>query len=270
MPSEPDAPQSAVGEPRLAVFFDLDRTIIEGSSISQFGIAAWRAGIIDIRHMGTELIRGLLFDWIGESEGVADETLPKILATIKGKHRSEMMELRGPLVAKMLEEARPETLRLLGLHARMGRDCYVVSASAIEIVEKLAEELGFTGAIATEAEVVDGVYTGRLVEPFRHGAEKARAIAELAAQNNYDLTLSFAYGDSHHDLPMLELVGIPIAVNPDSKLAEIAYERGWPVVQFAKPHHVAVRRLRTGTALGVAFAAGVLSRRAIGSLVKGR
>ena len=80
-------------EPRLAVFFDLDRTIIEGSSISQFGMAAWRAGLIDPTKMGTQLIRGLLFDWIGESEGVADETLPKILETIKGKKQSEMMQL---------------------------------------------------------------------------------------------------------------------------------------------------------------------------------
>ena len=247
-------------EPRLAVFFDLDRTIIEGSSISQFGMAAWRAGLIDPTKMGTQLIRGLLFDWIGESEGVADETLPKILETIKGKKQSEMMQLRGPLVERMLAEARPETLRLLGLHAKMGRDCYVVSASAIEIVGELAERLGFAGAIATEAEVVDGVYTGRLVQPFRHGEEKARAIAQLAQEKNYDLSLSFAYGDSFHDLPMLELVGIPIAINPDSKLADVAYERGWPVVQFAKPHHVLLRRLKIGAALGAAFAAGVWMR----------
>lgn len=261
MDAEPTSGGQPGQEPQPAVFFDLDRTIIEGSSISQFGMAAWRAGLIDPKKMGTQLIRGLLFDWIGESEGVADEALPKILETIKGKRRSEMMELRGPLVEKMLAEARPETLRLLGFHAQMGRDCYVVSASAIEIVGKLAEELGFTGAIATEAEVVDGVYTGRLVQPFRHGTEKARAIAQLAEDNNYDLSLSFAYGDSFHDLPMLELVGIPIAVNPDSKLADVAYERGWPVVQFAKPHYVAVRRLRVGVGLGAAFAAGVATKR---------
>ncbi len=248
-------------EPHLAVFFDLDRTIIEGSSISQFGMAAWRAGLIDPKKMGMHLIRGLLFDWIGESEGVADETLPKILKTIKGKKQSEMMELRGPLVERMFAEARPETLRLLGLHAKMGRDCYVVSASAIEIVGELAERLGFAGAIATEAEVIDGVYTGRLVQPFRHGEEKARAIARLAEEKDYDLSLSFAYGDSFHDLPMLELVGIPIAVNPDAKLADVAYERGWPVVQFAKPHHVMLRRLKTGAALGAAFAAGAVSMR---------
>lgn len=248
-------------EPRLAVFFDLDRTIIEGSSISQFGMAAWRAGLIDPTKMGTQLIRGFLFDWIGESKDVADDTLPRILETIKGKKQSEMMALRGPLVERMLAEARPETLRLLELHARMRRDCYVVSASAIEIVSKLAEKLGFTGAIATEAEVIDGVYTGRLVEPFRHGEEKARAIARLANERDYDLSLSFAYGDSHHDLPMLELVGIPIAVNPDSKLADVAYERGWPVVQFAKPHHVAARRLKGGATIGAAFAAGVATGR---------
>ena len=252
---------SGAPEPRIAVFFDLDRTIIEGSSISQFGMAAWRAGIIDLRHVWTELGRAVLFGVIGESKNVADRTVPKLLETIAGRSQSELMELRAPLVRTMLDEARPETLRLLKLHARMGRDCYMVSASAIEIVQALADELGFAGAIATEAEVVDGVYTGRLAEPFRHGSEQARAIAELAAERNYDLSLSFAYSDSYNDLAMLELVGIPIAVNPDRRLARVAYERGWPVVEFAHPRHRLMQRLRIAAVLGAGFLAGRLSRR---------
>ena len=91
--------------------------------------------------------------------------------------------------------------------------------------------------------------------PIHDFVDEARAIAELAAKKNYDLSLSFAYGDSHNDLPMLELVGIPVAINPDAKLADVAYERGWPVVQFAKPRHRAVRRLRTAAMLGAAFCA---------------
>jgi HAD superfamily hydrolase (TIGR01490 family) len=248
-------------EPRIAVFFDLDRTIIEGSSISQFGIAAWRAGIIDMRHVWTELGRAVLFGVAGEAKDVADRTVPKLLETIKGHRQSELIELREPLVRRMLEEARPETLRLLRLHARMGRDCYLVSASAIEIVQELADQLGFAGAIATEAEVVGGVYTGRLAAPFRHGAAKASAIAELAAEKNYDLSLSFAYSDSFNDLAMLEIVGIPVVVNPDHRLAAVAYERGWPVVQFAQPHHRLVERLRVALVLAAAFAAGRFSRR---------
>ena len=249
------------GTAQPAVFFDLDRTIIEGSSISGFGVAAWRAGLIDLKGMRGELLRGLLFDLIGETEGVADKALPKILATIKGKKQSELMELREPLVDRMLREARPETLRLLELHGKMGRATYVVSASAIEIVELLAERLGFTGAIATEAEVIDGVYTGELSKPFLHSDEKANAIAELAARENYDLSLSFAYGDSYNDLPMLELVGIPVAINPDTKLEDVAYERGWPVVQFAKPFHRSTRRVKIGGLLAVGFAAGWMARR---------
>ena len=248
-------------EPRIAVFFDLDRTIIEGSSISQFGWAAWRAGLIDLQHVRSELGRALVFEIFGEAEDVSARTIPKLLETIKGRRQAELMEIREPLVRKMLDEARPETLRLLRLHARMGRDCYLISASAIEIVQPLADELGFAGAIATEAEIVDGVYTGRLAEPFRHGAEKANAIKALAEEKEYDLSLSFAYSDSYNDLAMLELVGIPIAVNPDGRLADVAYERGWPVVQFAKPHHRLTRRLRVAAILAVAFAAGRLSRR---------
>jgi HAD superfamily hydrolase (TIGR01490 family) len=241
---------------RPAVFFDLDRTLIAGSSMSQFGIAALRAGLIDIRSLGKAMAGGLLFRWVGESGSVADQTLPRILATLEGKPRSDLLELRGPLVEQLLEQVRPETRRLLELHTRMGRDNYIVSASAIEIVEPLAAHLGFTGAIATEAEVVDGVYTGRLVQPFRHGVEKANAIATLAEERAYDLSVSFAYGDSYNDLPMLELVGIPIAVNPDSKLADVAYQRGWPVVQFARPHHVAKHRFRAAAALLAAAVVG--------------
>jgi HAD superfamily hydrolase (TIGR01490 family) len=248
-------------EPRIAVFFDLDRTIIEGSSISQFGLAAWRAGLVDVRHVWTELGRALLFGVIGESKSVADRTVPKLLETIKGRRQSELMALREPLVRRMLDEARPEALRLLSLHARMGRDCYLVSASAIEIVQALADELGFAGAIATEAEVVDGVYTGRLARPFLHGIGKADAIAALAADEGYDLSLSFAYSDSHNDLPMLELVGIPVVINPDARLAAVAYSRGWPVVEFTQPHHRLVTRLRIAVALAAAFVAGRLSRR---------
>jgi HAD superfamily hydrolase (TIGR01490 family) len=169
--------------------------------------------------------------------------------------------LRGPLVKRMLDDARPETLRLLRLHARMERDCYLVSASSIEIVQAMADELGFAGAIATEAEVVDGVYTGRLSAPFRHGAEKARAIEQLAAEKGYDLSLSFAYSDSYNDLAMLELVGIPVAINPDRRLADVAYQRGWPVVQFAQPHHRLVQSAKIALTLGAAFVAGRLSRR---------
>ena len=254
-------PTAKEGQP--AAFFDLDRTIIPGSSMSDFGFAAWRAGIIDPLAVWPDLAKGAVFNWIGESDSVTDRTLPRIMSTLAGHSRQELLELRGPLVEQMLDEARPETLRLLELHRRMGRDCYIVSASAIELVEKLAEELGFTGAIATEAEVVDGVYTGELAAPFRHGEGKAQAIADLAAEKNYDLSLSFAYGDSYHDLPMLELVGIPIAVNPDPKLADIAFERGWPVVQFAHPHHRAKRRVRTALTLGVAFGLGWLVSRGL-------
>jgi HAD superfamily hydrolase (TIGR01490 family) len=260
-PDAPDQPDGDFPEPRIAVFFDLDRTIIEGSSISQVGYAAWRAGLIDLRHMRSELGKALLFGLFGESKSVADETVPKLLATIEGHRQSELLELREPLVQRMLDEARPETLRLLRLHARMGRDCYLVSASAIEIVEPLAERLGFAGAIATEAEVVDGVYTGRLAKPFRHGIGKAEAIAALAEEKGYDLTLSFAYSDSHNDLPMLEAVGIPVVINPDARLADTAYERGWPVVEFALPHRRALRRMRVAAVLAAAFILGRLSRR---------
>ena len=91
-----------------------------------------------------------------------------------------------------------------------------------------------TGAIGTRGEVVDGHYTGNLDGQFVYGAGKAKAIESLASDMGYDFDLCYSYSDSISDLPMMELVGHPVAVNPDSQLDSIAHERGWPIVIFAR------------------------------------
>ena len=140
------------------------------------------------------------------------------------------------LVADALEPVlRPlvyeEPLRLVQQHRERGERSYIVSAALQEIVDGLALELGFDGALGTICEVEDGVYTGRGIRSL-HGENKARAVRELAEEEGLELATSTAYSDSHTDLPFLEAVGNPVVVNPDRALRRIAGARGWPVLRF--------------------------------------
>jgi HAD superfamily hydrolase (TIGR01490 family) len=125
-----------------------------------------------------------------------------------------------------------EPLHLLRRHRERGEKVYIVSATLQEIVEHIADELGFDGAVGSTCEIVNGVYTGRSLRAA-HGEGKAAAVRELAAAEGFDLERCTAYSDSYSDVPFLETVGHPVAANPDRKLRRIARERGWPVVDFA-------------------------------------
>ncbi len=159
-----------------------------------------------------------------------------------------------------------EAVELIEEHRASGRRVYIVSAAPEEIVEPLARYLGAEGAIATQAAVSAGRYTGQLLR-YTYGPEKAAIIRQIAERDRLDLTESWAYSDSATDLPMLEVVGHPVAVNPDRALRRIAQMRGWPVLRFEQLRvvtptgHHPLRRgvlgagsvfLLAGIALGVA------------------
>jgi HAD superfamily hydrolase (TIGR01490 family) len=124
-----------------------------------------------------------------------------------------------------------EALDLAAGHTDRGEPVYIVSAALQEVVEAIAQQLGLDGALASRAETRDGVYTGRL-ERRLYGQTKAEALEELAGRRNLDLVGSTAYSDSHTDLPFLEAVGHPVAVNPDRALRRVAASRGWPILRF--------------------------------------
>ena len=125
-----------------------------------------------------------------------------------------------------------EPLHLLRRHRERGEKAYIVSATLQEIVERIADDLGFDGAVGSTCEIVDGVYTGRSLRAA-HGEGKAEAVRVLARDEGLDLEASTAYTDSYSDVPFLEAVGHPVAANADRKLLRIARERGWPVLDFA-------------------------------------
>jgi HAD superfamily hydrolase (TIGR01490 family) len=156
------------------------------------------------------------------------------LMLLRGFSPAQMRELVAEALEPVLKPlVYGEPLRLLERHRERGEPAYIVSAALQEVVDAVAGDLRFDGALGTLCEVEDGVYTGRGIRSL-HGENKAAAVRELAVAKGFDLAASTAYSDSHTDLPFLEVVGNPIAVNPDRALRRIAAARGWPVLRFSQ------------------------------------
>jgi HAD superfamily hydrolase (TIGR01490 family) len=243
-----------------AAFFDLDRTLISGSSAFVLGVAAWRAGLVPPGQFGKDAVGAIAFRFSGASDNTSNGVRDRILGAVKGIRVDDLVALNAEIVPRLLAKVRPEAQALVDRHRHAGRATYIVSASPVELVEPLAKALGMTAGIGTVSQIADGVYTGDLAGPFCYGPGKVEAIVDLARWENLDLGQCYAYSDSASDLPMLEAVGHPIAVNPDAKLERIARHNGWPIVVFRKRTKAVVRR--TTQALGTAgvaaagFAAG--------------
>jgi HAD superfamily hydrolase (TIGR01490 family) len=245
-----------------AAFFDLDRTLISGSSAFAFARAAWRNDLVPTKAFTRDAFNAVAFRRRGATDDKVARVRARILGAVTGVRQADLVALNGALIPKLLNRVRPEADRLIEMHRRAGRDTYIVSASPIELVEPLAAAIGMTGGIGTVSAVdADGVYTGELAGPFVYGPGKVTAIEEIADWEGYDLTVSYAYSDSASDLPMLEAVGHPVAVNPDNALATIAHDRGWPIVIFSRRTRQVVRRTTAlvGAAgmAGAAFAGGI-------------
>ncbi|MEY3805635.1 MAG: hypothetical protein RIR69_447 [Actinomycetota bacterium] len=241
---------------KTAAFFDLDRTLIAGSSAFVFARAARDAGHIRLQDFAVDILRALRFRFFGASDETSTGVRDRILAGVGGMKQADLVALNDVVLPELLGLIRPEARALLEQHHNAGRETWIVSASPIEIVEPLATALGMTGGIGTRGEVDNGVYTGRLDGPFCYGEGKAEAIASLAAMRNINLQESWSYSDSMSDVPMMELVGHAVAVNPDSDLAGLARARGWPVVIFAQRSKMLIRRSTSATAVvaGLLFA----------------
>lgn len=245
-----------------AAFFDLDRTLISGASAFPFGIEAWRQDLAsnsDILKWGWAAVS---FKLVGDKGEASDDIKGAFLNRIGGSSESALDEVASAVLPKLSSRVRPESRKLLKMHKEAGRDTWIVSASPEKLVAPLATSLGMTGSIGTKGRVEDGRYTGELDGQFVYGKGKAEVIEKLASDRGYDLERCFAYSDSVSDLPMMELVGHPVAVNPDSELDTVAHERGWPIVIFARKTKRAVAYSGAGSgAITAALVAYLLGRR---------
>ncbi len=245
-----------------AAFFDLDRTLISGSSAFTLAIEARKAGLVKPGEFARDALGALAFKLFGADDDTSEEVRTRILSAVAGMRQSDLQGLNAEVLPRLLARLRPEARRLLDRHRRAGRDTYIVSAAPVEIVEPLAHSLGMTSGIGTRSHLHDGVYTGELDGPFCYGEGKVEAITELARWHNYELAQCYAYSDSASDLPMLEAVGHPVAVNPDGKLERHARRHGWPIVIFSQRTKSVLRRtVASAAAVGVAgagFVAGTV------------
>ncbi len=249
-----------------AAFFDLDRTLLRRSSALALAGSFRERGMISRRQLLQAAAWQLLFVARGASHEAVRTAAEDGLRVLAG-YRPE--DLRALVADAMEPVLRPlvyaEPLRLVEQHRERGERVFVVSATLQEIVEAIAEDLGFDGGLGTICEVRDGRYTGRAVRAL-HAEAKADVLREVAARDGLDLGACTAYSDSHTDLPFLEAVGRPVAVNPDRELRRIAADRGWPVLEFnarAYPH--ARRRIPPAfVAAGIAGVAALVATRARG------
>jgi HAD superfamily hydrolase (TIGR01490 family) len=216
-----------------AAFFDLDRTLIRRSSVLALAGTFRRRGLISRLDLVRSAFWQVLFVLRGASAERVRSAAEDGMKILNGFSVEEMQHLVGDAMETVLRPlVYEEPLRLVEQHRARGERVYIVSATLQEIVQHIADDLAFDGAIGSTCEIVDGHYTGRTLRAA-HGVGKATALRELAATDDIDLAESTAYSDSYSDVPFLEAVGHPVAANPDRKLRRIAAERGWPVVDFA-------------------------------------
>jgi HAD superfamily hydrolase (TIGR01490 family) len=217
-----------------AAFFDLDRTLIRRSSVLALAPSFRSRGLISRLDLARSALWQLLFVTRGASAERVRSAAEDGMKILAGFSVEEMQSLVGDAMEPVLRPlVYAEPLQLVQHHKERGEKVYVVSATLQEIVEHIADDLGFDGAIGSTCEIVDGVYTGRSLRAA-HGEGKADALRALAVKADLDLSASTAYSDSYSDVPFLEAVGHPVAVNPDRRLRQIARVRGWPTIRFSR------------------------------------
>ena len=234
LPPPPGGGAARRSEEPGAAFFDLDRTLMEGSSAFQFGRAAYRAGLVNRRVLLRDAYENVLFRLRGSTDAGTDALRERIGELLRGVRVRDLQRLAPDVLAGVLPRLYPKMLAIAYEHQDAGRPVFICTAASQEMAELMATVLTLDGAVGTMFEACDGHYTGRSGGPFNYREGKAQAIRELAARENIDLAASWAYSDSESDLPMLRAVGHPVAVNPDAELARIAREEGWEILRFER------------------------------------
>lgn len=241
-----------------AAFFDLDKTILAKSSALAFAKPLYDGGLIG----RSAVLKSAYAQFVFLTSGADHDQMEQMRAYMQALSTGWPVEQVRQIVMDTLDEVvdpivYTEALELIAEHREAGRDVIVISSSGTEVVEPICDRLGVDRAVGTQMEVDDeGKYTGEILF-YAYGENKAIAMRTLSEEYGYDLSESFAYTDSQTDLPMLEVVGHPYAVNPDAELRAIAVERDWPILDFKRPEamdHARAERTRRARAAGGAAA----------------
>ncbi len=236
-PAETSGPAAEpAGAARQAAFFDLDKTVIARASMVAFGRSLYRGGLINRRTVLRALYGQLVYLHLGASEEKLDRIRESVLKLTRGWEQSRVAEIVAEALEQIVDPIiYAEAADLIDQHRAAGRYVVLISASPAEIVAPLGRYLGADATVGSRAQLDEaGRYTGAM-EFYAYGQFKAEAIRELAERERIDLSESYAYTDSYTDLPMLETVGHPVAVNPDRVLTKYAREHNFEITRFVQP-----------------------------------
>jgi HAD superfamily hydrolase (TIGR01490 family) len=233
-----------------AAFFDLDRTLMAGSSGLHWARAAHRSGLLPRRQLWADAWANLLFRLQGSTDEATERVKERVGAWIAGRRVADLDRLAPLVLAGVLPRLYPQMLDVAYRHQDAGVPVFICTAATQGTADMLAHVLGFDGAAGSRLEARDGVYTGGFDGPFCYREGKPARMRELAGARGLELAASWAYSDSVSDLPMLRAVGNPVAVNPDRELALVARAHGWEVMRF----ETLGRRLKLAAALTAAAA----------------
>ncbi|MEZ4768535.1 MAG: HAD family hydrolase [Caldilineales bacterium] len=221
-----------VATAQTAAFFDMDRTLLSESS-TLLWIRYMRArGELPVSYI-LRFLGAMVRYQLGQLDMV--EMTRRLAKDLAGEPEAQRATSTRRWVAEQVVNfVAPEGLRWLEAHRRRGDRVAMITASPEYTANALADHLAIPheDVMATRFEVRNGRFTGRMIEPMVIGPGKLLAAQEYAVQNGIDLATSYFYTDSIADLPLLDAVGHPIAVNPDKPLLKLAEARGWDIVRF--------------------------------------
>lgn len=245
--------------PKRIAFFDVDRTLIPGSSLFLLARGAYSRDFFRVRDILRFAWGQAIFRLRGEQEGGIDRTRDSTLDFVIGRAQAELIEMGTEIVEeRILPRVYPDIFSVIEKHGERGDLTYLVTAAPVELASSIAIALDMDGAVGTESEVdAGGFYTGRLVGAIMHGPEKAKAAAEVAERSGIDLADCHAYSDSVNDLPLLESVGFPHAVNPEHELRRLAMQRGWPIHELRARRRLLLIGIPAGLGGAALFSGGV-------------
>jgi HAD superfamily hydrolase (TIGR01490 family) len=249
----------ALGRPRRAAFFDLDKTLIPGSSLFLLARGLYERDLVRVRDLVRFGWGQMMFRLGRERPGSMEMSRSSTLAFVAGRSQKELQGWGREIAEeRLLPRVYEDIIRVIEEHREQGNFTFLVTAAPVEVADLLAECLGMTGSVATVSEVdQEGYYTGRLAGPVMHGPEKAKGVAATAAAYGLDLAECAAYSDSINDLPLLQSVGYPHAVNPEAELRRIALRRGWPIHELRTRRRAVLIGIPASLGGGAVFGSGI-------------
>lgn len=222
--------------PKRAAFFDVDNTLIRGSTLYFLGRGMYHRGFFSKKDISRFVLANLRFKLTGKENPEEMKRWQKAATDFIGGHKVDDIALMGQEVYDQYVSPAlwQGTIDIAQTHLSNDEEVWLITAAPEDMADLIASRLGFTGAIGSKAEIDAGMYTGQMIGNLLHGKEKVVAIKELAKERCFDLADCYAYSDSHNDLPLLLGVGHPSAINPDAILRIRALREKWPIHDFRK------------------------------------